>query len=140
MTTPSLYSYRVRSIERVVDGDTFDCILDLGFNVLLAARVRMAGVDTPESRTADAEEKVFGLLSKEWLKNNLHGTVIITTQVEKENEKFGRVLGTVYANGKNLNQAMIQENMAVAYSGQNKDNVQAEHHKNRIILKEKGLV
>ena len=141
MTTPSLYSYRVKSITKVVDGDTFDCILDLGFDVLLEARVRMLGIDTPESRTSDAEEKVYGLLSKEWLKHNIHGEqIIISTQVDNEKGKFGRILGIVFVDGKNLNEAMIEEHMAVGYHGENKDDVQDQHMKNRQILKEKGLV
>ena len=141
MTTPSLYSYRVKSITKIVDGDTFDCILDLGFDVLLEARVRMLGIDTPESRTSDAEEKVYGLLSKEWLKHNIHGEqIIISTQVDNEKGKFGRILGIVFVDGKNLNETMIEEHMAVGYHGENKDNVQDQHMKNRQILKEKGLV
>jgi len=141
MTTPSLYSYRVKSITKIIDGDTFDCILDLGFDVLLEARVRMLGIDTPESRTSDAEEKVYGLLSKEWLKHNIHGEkIIISTQVDNEKGKFGRILGIVFVDGKNLNEAMIEEHMAVGYHGENKDDVQDQHMKNRQILKEKGLV
>jgi len=141
MTTPSLYSYRVKSITKIIDGDTFDCILDLGFDVLLEARVRMLGIDTPESRTSDAEEKVYGLLSKEWLKHNMHGEkIIISTQVDNEKGKFGRILGIVFVDGKNLNEAMIEEHMAVGYHGENKDDVQDQHMKNRQILKEKGLV
>lgn len=141
MTTPSLYSYRVKSITKIIDGDTFDCILDLGFDVLLEARVRMLGIDTPESRTSDAEEKVYGLLAKEWLKHNMHGEkIIISTQVDNEKGKFGRILGIVFVDGKNLNEAMIEEHMAVGYHGENKDDVQDQHMKNRQILKEKGLV
>ena len=64
---PSPYSYRVKSIKKIIDGDTFDCILVLGFDVLLEARVRMMGIDTPESRTRDLTEKKFGLLAKEYL-------------------------------------------------------------------------
>ena len=132
MTTPSLYSYRVKSITKIIDGDTFDCILDLGFDVLLEARVRMLGIDTPESRTSDAEEKVYGLLSKEWLKHNMHGEkIIISTQVDNEKGKFGRILGIVFVDGKNLNEAMIEEHMAVGYHGENKDDVQDQHMKNR---------
>ena len=66
---PSPYSYRVKSITKIIDGDTFDCIMDLGFDVLLEARVRMYGIDTEESRTRDLEEKKFGLLAKNGLLN-----------------------------------------------------------------------
>ena len=67
---PSPYSYRVKSIKKIIDGDTFDCIMDLGFDVLLEARVRMMGIDTSESRTRDLEEKKFGLLAKEYSTEN----------------------------------------------------------------------
>ena len=140
MTQPEAYNYRVKSIVKIIDGDTFDCILDLGFDVLLEARVRMMGIDTPESRTRDQEEKKFGLLAKEWLKKNLHGEILIQTQVDNEKGKFGRILGTVWAEGKNLNQTMIQEHMAVAYFGQSKDDVEGEHMRNRQILIEQGKV
>jgi len=140
MTQPEeFYNYRVKSIVKIIDGDTFDCILDLGFDVLLEARVRMMGIDTPESRTRDEEEKRFGLLAKEWLKKNLHGEILIQTEVDNEKGKFGRILGTVWAEGKNLNESMIQEHMAVAYFGQSKDDVQGEHMRNRQILIEQGI-
>jgi len=140
MTQPEeFYNYRVKSIVKIIDGDTFDCILDLGFDVLLEARVRMMGIDTPESRTRDEEEKKFGLLAKEWLKKNLHGEILIQTEVDNEKGKFGRILGTVWAEGKNLNESMIQEHMAVAYFGQSKDDVQGEHMRNRQILIEQGI-
>jgi len=137
---PAPYSYRVKNIVKIIDGDTFDCIMDLGFDVLLEARVRMMGIDTPESRTRDLEEKKFGLLAKQWLKDNLHGEIVITTAVDNEKGKFGRILGTVWAEGKNLNQSMIDEHMAVAYFGQSKDDVQNEHMKNREILTEQGKI
>ena len=137
---PAPYSYRVKNIVKIIDGDTFDCIMDLGFDVLLEARVGMMGIDTPESRTRDLEEKKFGLLAKQWLKDNLHGEIVITTAVDNEKGKFGRILGTVWAEGKNLNQSMIDEHMAVAYFGQSKDDVQNEHMKNREILTEQGKI
>ena len=121
---PSPYSYRVKSIKKIIDGDTFDCILDLGFDVLLEARVRMMGIDTPESRTRDLEEKKFGLLAKEYLIMKLEAEdLIVTTEVDNEKGKFGRILGWVWADGVNINQQMIDENMAVAYHGQSKDDI-----------------
>lgn len=140
MTQPSPYSYRVKSIVKIIDGDTFDCIMDLGFDVLLEARVRMAGIDTPESRTRDLEEKKFGLLAKEWLISRLNDDIIISTELDNEKGKFGRVLGTVWAEGTNINEKMIEEHMAVRYHGQAKSDVEAEHMKNRQILTEQGKI
>ena len=138
---PSPYSYRVKSIKKIIDGDTFDCILDLGFDVLLEARVRMMGIDTPESRTRDLVEKKFGLLAKEYLMEKLDGEeLIVTTEVDNEKGKFGRILGWVWADGVNINKQMIIDHMAVAYEGQSKDDVEQEHLKNREILKEQGKV
>jgi micrococcal nuclease len=140
MTQPSPYSYRVKSIVKIIDGDTFDCIMDLGFDVLLEARVRMAGIDTPESRTRDLEEKKFGLLAKEWLIAHLNDDIIISTQLDNEKGKFGRVLGTVWAEGTNINEKMIEEHMAVRYHGQAKSDIEDEHLQNRQILTEQGKI
>ena len=140
MTQPSPYSYRVKSIVKIIDGDTFDCIMDLGFDVLLEARVRMAGIDTPESRTRDLEEKKFGLLAKEWLISHLNDDIIISTELDNEKGKFGRVLGTVWAEGTNINEKMIEEHMAVRHHGQAKSDIEAEHLQNRQILQEQGKV
>jgi micrococcal nuclease len=139
---PSPYSYRVKSITKIIDGDTFDCIMDLGFDVLLEARVRMYGIDTEESRTRDLEEKKFGLLAKKWLVEHLEGVkdIIISTELDNEKGKFGRVLGTVWAEGTNINSKMIDEHMAVAYHGQAKSDIEAEHLQNREILKEQGKI
>lgn len=140
MTQPSPYSYRVKSIVKIIDGDTFDCIMDLGFDVLLEARVRMYGIDTPESRTRDLEEKKFGLLAKDWLGNHLNDSIIISTELDNEKGKFGRVLGTVWAEGININEKMIDEHMAVRYHGQAKSDIESDHLKNRQILQEQGKI
>ena len=138
---PSPYSYRVKSIKKIIDGDTFDCIMDLGFDVLLEARVRMMGIDTPESRTRDLEEKKFGLLAKEYLTEKLATeNIIVTTEVDNEKGKFGRILGWVWADDVNVNKQMINENMAVAYHGQSKDDIEQAHLNNRKILQEQGKV
>ena len=138
---PSPYSYRVKSIVKIIDGDTFDCIMDLGFDVLLEARVRMMGIDTPESRTRDLEEKKFGLLAKEYLTEKLDTEdIIVTTEVDNEKGKFGRILGWVWCNGVNINNQMIDEHMAVAYHGQSKDDIEQQHLANRTILQEQGKV
>jgi len=131
----------VKSIKKIIDGDTFDCILDLGFDVLLEARVRMMGIDTPESRTRDLEEKKFGLLAKEYLTEKLDTEdIIVTTEVDNEKGKFGRILGWVWCNGVNINNQMIDEHMAVAYHGQSKDDIEQQHLANRTILQEQGKV
>jgi micrococcal nuclease len=138
---PQPYSYRVKSIVKIIDGDTFDCIMDLGFDVLLEARVRMMGIDTPESRTRDLEEKKFGLLAKEYLIEKLNSKeLIVTTEVDNEKGKFGRILGWVWADGVNINNQMIADHMAVAYEGQSKDDIEQKHLRNREILKEQGKV
>ena len=138
---PSPYSYRVKSIVKTIDGDTFDCIMDLGFDVLLEARVRMMGMDTPESRTRDLEEKKFGLLAKEYLTMKLEAEdIIVRTEVDNEKGKFGRILGWVWADGVNVNQQMIDENIAVAYHGQSKDDIEQAHLENRKILQEQGKI
>ena len=139
---PSPYSYRVKSITKIIDGDTFDCIMDLGFDVLLEARVRMYGIDTEESRTRDLEEKKFGLLAKKWLVEHLEGVedIIISTELDNEKGKFGRILGTAYLDGVNINQKMIDEHYAVSYHGQSKDDIEAQHIANRQILIEAGAV
>jgi micrococcal nuclease len=139
MSEPTAFNYRVKKIVKIIDGDTFDCILDLGFDVLLEARVRMMGIDTPESRTSNKEEKVYGLLAKEWLKKHVDDSIIISTHVDNEKGKFGRILGTVWKDGNNINEQMITEGHAVSYHGQNKDDVQAAHMANRQLLKEKGI-
>ena len=94
--TVTPFAYRVKSIKKIIDGDTFDCILDLGFDVLLEARVRMAGIDTPESRTRDLTEKKFGLASKEYLVEKINNAedIIVRTELDNEKGKFGRILGT----------------------------------------------
>ena len=137
---PQPYSYRVKNIVKIIDGDTFDCIMDLGFDVLLEARVRMYGIDTPESRTRDLEEKKFGLLAKDWLDNHLNDDILITTALDNEKGKFGRILGTVWAEGTNINEKMIEEHMAVRYHGQAKSDIENEHLQNRQILIEQGKI
>ena len=136
-----MYTYKV-DVTRVVDGDTVDVDIDLGFGMTYKKqRVRMMGIDTPESRTRDLEEKKFGLLAKEYLIMKLEAEdLIVTTEVDNEKGKFGRILGWVWADGVNINQQMIDENMAVAYHGQSKDDIEAGHLANRKILQEQGKV
>ena len=137
-----MYQYKAKVL-KVLDGDTVDIDLDLGFNIILAnQRVRMAGIDTPESRTENKEEKVRGLLSKKKLQEKLavgSWVTIETQRSDNNDDKFGRILGVfLMEDGKSLNQWMIENNYAVAYAGQNKDLVQEEHQKNKLKLIERG--
>ena len=137
-----MYEYRC-IITKVVDGDTVKCDIDLGFGIEQHNEtVRLKGIDTPESRTSDKDEKPYGLLSKKKLTEQIEKAEvvkIVTTRDEKG--KFGRILGTLVAdNDDNINQWMIRHNYAVHYQGQNKDDVQKEHLSNRIILNERGEI
>jgi len=120
-----LYIYRVKKVIKVVDGDTIDADIDLGFDISLTKRVRLSGVDTPESRTTDLKEKKLGLESKEWLKHKLEFAkdVLIKTELPDSTEKYGRILGNLYVNNEalSLNQQMIDEGYALAYDGGTKD-------------------
>ena len=119
------YIYRIKSVERVVDGDTIDTSIDLGFDISLTKRIRLAGVDTPESRTKDLKEKELGIDAKNWLKHRLEGAedIIIRTELPDSTEKYGRIIGNLYINGEevSLNNQMITEGYALAYDGGTKD-------------------
>jgi micrococcal nuclease len=116
-----MYEYYVRKVENVVDGDTIDVLIDLGFDILFQSRVRLAGIDTPESRTKDLAEKALGLESKEYLKKHLKDakSVVIKTEKMNSTEKFGRILGWIYVNGdtESLNDKMINDGYAWGYMG-----------------------
>jgi micrococcal nuclease len=119
------YIYRIREIHKVVDGDTIDADIDLGFDISLTKRIRLAGVDTPESRTTDAYEKKLGLESKEWLKKKVESAkdILIKTELPDSTEKYGRILGHLFINNEptSLNEQMIVEGYALAYDGGTKD-------------------
>jgi micrococcal nuclease len=119
-----MYEYYVRKVEGVVDGDTIDVLIDLGFDILFASRVRLAGIDTPESRTKDLKEKALGLESKEYLKKYLKDakSVVIKTEKMDSSEKYGRILGWVYVDGdtESLNDKMINDGYAWGYLGDTK--------------------
>jgi len=136
---PTDFSYRVKKVTKVVDGDTIDVTLDMGFDILYQQRVRLFGIDTPESRTRDKEEKKYGLLSKYFLKDALSNGKKITIKTYKGDEtgKFGRILGDVWIDGKSVNQTMCDKGYAVAYYGQNKSLVEEAHLKNRKRLANK---
>ena len=137
-----MYQYKAK-ILKVLDGDTVDIDLDLGFNIVLSnQRVRMAGIDTPESRTVDKEEKIRGNLSKKKLAEKLPIGSYVTIETQKSDnndDKFGRILAIFILEDKtNLNQWMIDNNYAVLYQGENKELVQEAHKYNKTKLIERG--
>ena len=119
-----MYEYFVKEVKNVVDGDTIDVVIDLGFDILFASRVRLAGIDTPESRTTDKAEKALGIEAKEYLKKQLKDAkaVVIRTEKMDSSEKYGRILGWVYVNGdsESLNNKMINDGYAWGYLGETK--------------------
>ena len=119
-----MYQYYVREVKSVVDGDTIDVVIDLGFNVLFEQRVRLAGIDTPESRTSDKFEKTLGLEAKEYLKKQLKDakSIVIRTEKMDSSEKYGRILGWLYVNGESdsVNNKMINDGYAWGYLGETK--------------------
>ena len=131
-----MYEYKC-TVNKVIDGDTVDVDIDLGFGIVLTdERVRIMGIDTPESRTRNKIEKLFGLAAKQRLKELLSKQCILKTEINKDGEdmkgKFGRVLGDFISdNGRLVTDIMIEEGHAVAYHGQSKDDIQDAHLKNR---------
>ena len=119
-----MYEYRVKKVLKIVDGDTIDVDIDLGFDISQTQRVRRAGIDTPESRTKDAREKVLGLEVKDRLKKAIDAAsdVIIVTEKPDSTEKYGRILGWVYLDKspKSINELLIEEGYAWAYMGETK--------------------
>ena len=140
-----MYEYKAKLI-KVVDGDTVDVDIDLGFGVWLRnERVRIMGIDTPESRTRNKIEKLFGLAAKKRLKELLGEDVVLKTQVNKDGEdmkgKFGRILGDFVSNdGRMVTDIMIQEGHCVAYFGGSKEEIQMKHMANREKLLREGIV
>jgi micrococcal nuclease len=119
-----MYEYNIKKVTKVVDGDTIDVDIDLGFNISYSQRVRLAGIDTPESRTKDLREKALGLEVKNKVKSAIESakTVIIKTELPDSTEKYGRILGWVYLDGaaKSLNEQLIDEGYAWGYMGETK--------------------
>ena len=135
-----MYEYNC-TVERVVDGDTIDVVLHLGFDIMYKSRVRLYGIDTPESRTRDLDEKARGKMAGAFLTEAVEEgeKVVIQTKLKDSRGKFGRILGDVVVDGININQLMVKCHLAVAYHGQSKDDVEAEHMHNRDVLIEKGM-
>ena len=148
MTPPSrksCYNFRVIEINRVLDGDTIDVTIDLGFDLYKKERVRVAGVDTPEKRTKDLEEKELGIDATNWLKEKLEGAIlgdddlIIRTELVGGVGKYGRLLGWLYIGTDNvsLNEQMIDEGYAWPYDGGTK---QKDFEELREIRKQHGTL
>ena len=152
---PCEFIYHITAIEKVVDGDTVDAVIDLGFDVRYCGRIRLLGIDTPESRTRDLAEKFYGKLSSAALKSWVHWAVVsdrddIEIQVrcpEKDSRgKFGRILGELWINctadgdewngWTNVNKWRCENGYAVGYHGGSKEESEAEHMTNRKFLEE----
>jgi micrococcal nuclease len=119
-----MFEYYVKKVNKVVDGDTIDVEIDLGFDISFSSRVRLAGIDTPESRTTDKAEKALGLEAKAYVKNQIDSakTVVIKTEKMDSSEKYGRILGWVFLDNSSvsLNQKMIDDGYAWGYLGDTK--------------------
>ena len=125
MTNKEPYIYRIKEIYKVIDGDTIDASIDLGFGIYLTRKIRLAGIDTPESRTTNVKEKIMGLESKDWLKHRVENAqcILIKTELPDSTEKYGRIIGHLFINGQetSLNNQMITSGYALAYDGGTKD-------------------
>ena len=136
-----MHEYKCK-ILRVVDGDTVDVDIDLGFGIWMhKERVRLLGIDTPESRTRDKEEKKFGLLSKEYVKSRYPvGSMAILRTHKDKTGKFGRILGELIWEDSTINKIMVDEHYAVLYNGQSKEDIEEQHLENRKRLIEAGKI
>jgi micrococcal nuclease len=119
-----MFEYYVKKVTKIVDGDTIDVEIDLGFDIAFSSRVRLAGIDTPESRTTDKAEKALGLQAKAYLKHSIDNakTIVIKTEKMNSSEKYGRILGWVYLDGDtvSMNDHMINDGHAWGYMGETK--------------------
>lgn len=120
----AMYEYHVKKVTKVVDGDTIDVDIDLGFDISFSSRVRLAGIDTPESRTTDLAEKALGLEVKDKLKHLIEGakSIVIKTEKMDSSEKYGRILGWLYLDGAetSVNEALVAGGYAWSYMGDTK--------------------
>ena len=125
MTNRDPYIYRIKEIYKVIDGDTIDASIDLGFGIYLTRKIRLAGIDTPESRTTNVKEKIMGLESKDWLKHRVENAqcILIKTVLPDSTEKYGRFIGHLYINGEetSLSTQMIDAGYALLYDGGTKN-------------------
>ena len=134
-----MFTYNIK-ITKVVDGGTAKGDIDLGFGIVYANQtIRFWGIDTPESRTRDLEEKYYGKLASQYVKDRLIVGETYQMRTEIDKGKFGRILGEFFIDGVSLNEQMVKENMAVKYFGQSKEDIETEHLQNRKILNERGF-
>ena len=131
-----MYEYKCKMV-KVVDGDTVDVDIDLGFGVWMRdQRIRLYGIDTPESRTSDDQEKVYGLAAKDFVVKWTNAGDLSLRTFKDDRGKFGRILGEIWYGGEhNVNQLLIDNHHAVRYHGQSKDDIAEEHLKNRELVK-----
>ena len=139
---PTDFSYRINKVTKVVDGDTIDVIMDMGFDIMYKSRVRLFGIDTPESRTRNLDEKKRGFLAKKYLQEALKAGNKLSIKTYKDNEtgKFGRILGDVFIDGKSINAQMVKDFMAVPYTGQSKQAIMQLHESNKKMLIKQGKI
>ena len=139
---PTDFSYIINKVTKVVDGDTIDVIIDMGFDIMYKSRVRLFGIDTPESRTRNLDEKKRGLLAKKYLQEALKAGNKLSIKTYKDNEtgKFGRILGDVFIDGKSINAQMVKDFMAVPYTGQSKQAIMQLHESNKKMLIKQGKI
>ena len=131
----NMYEYKCKMV-KVVDGDTVDVDIDLGFGVWMRdQRIRLYGIDTPESRTSDDQEKIYGLAAKDFVVKWTNAGDLSLKTFKDDRGKFGRILGEIWYGGKhNVNQLLVDNHHAVRYHGQSKDDIAEEHLKNRELV------
>jgi len=137
-----MYQYKA-IITKVIDGDTVDVDIDLGFEVWLRnQRIRLYGIDTPESRTSDKVEKVFGNLAKDKILSfcPVGAKIVLQTKADDSRGKYGRILGELIVDDVNVNQYMVDNSYAVEYFGKSKGDIAEEQLRNREIILERGEV
>tara|TARA_R110002020_G_scaffold184477_5_gene381473 strand:- start:452 stop:880 length:429 start_codon:yes stop_codon:yes gene_type:complete len=127
-----MYEYACE-VQRIIDGDSIVGRISLGFDIYFNSSIRLFAIDTPESRTRNLDEKARGLLAKDFLKDCIENgkRIVIKTELKDSRGKFGRVLATLWVDGVNINQALVDNYLAVAYHGQAKKDVEDEHLANR---------
>ena len=133
-----MYEYKIKEVVKIVDGDTIDVVIDLGFGLYKKERVRLGGIDAPETRTKDLNEKKLGLEAKEYLTNCLNDATILTVITEKEG-KYGRLIGWLYVDGGvvSLNEQMIKEGYAWVYDGKRTKQKFQDRIRNYTLLKQR---
>ena len=135
-----MHEYKCKLI-KVIDGDTIDVDIDLGFGVWLQKqRIRLYGIDTPESRTRDLEEKKYGKMAGNFLSDAINDAEVVALRTHKDSKgKYGRILGEIICDGVNINQVMVETHLAVAYFGQSKEDIAEQHLQNRELIDHQTL-